>query len=119
MTLMLSAHSAAAVFAEQTRVSSEGHEYELTCNQDGFVLSSLYPVARTVGRGAATQYVSEIEKLYLGRSCDAASPSQGEGEWCWANGGFKVDFAEGVVGFPRQELYCSVSEELGNTCICP
>lgn len=116
-TLFLSLTSTVS-FAERTRVSGEGHEYALTCNQDGYILSSLYPVARTVGRGSATQHVSEIEKLYLGRSCDAASLRLGGGQWCWANGGFLVEFSDGSIGFPRQELSCPVSAELGDTCIC-
>ncbi|MCC1482321.1 hypothetical protein J1C52_11765 [Roseibaca sp. Y0-43] len=97
---------------------SGGHEYGLTCNPDGYVLTSRYPVARTKGFGAATQVVSGIEKLYLGKSCDAFHPIFGGGRWCWANGGFVAEFAEFRFGFARQELHCEAEPGLGLECLC-
>jgi hypothetical protein len=97
---------------------SGGHEYDPTCNVDGYVLTSKYPVARTIGQGAATQFTTGIEKLYLGRSCDAFHASLGSGQWCWANGGFVASFSEMEFGFGRQELYCPSNEDLGLECRC-
>jgi len=95
-----------------------GHEYDATCNADGYILTSKYPVARTVGQGANTQFFSGIEKLYLGRSCDAAHAIYGTGRWCWANGGFLAEFEDAQFGFGRQELYCESEDDLGFGCIC-
>jgi hypothetical protein len=95
-----------------------GHEYEASCSADGYVLTSLYPVARTMGQGADTEIVSGVEKLYLGRSCDAFHPIFGKGEWCWANGGFIANFDGMEFGFARQELFCSSDEDLGLECRC-
>lgn len=108
----------AEVNAAPTRVSSDGHEYTLSCNGDGYVMGSLYPVVRFVGSGAATQTVTGTETLYLGRSCDAYSKSLGTGSWCWANGGFLVSFPAIQIGFPRQELYCPTQDDLGQSCVC-
>lgn len=99
-------------------VSSDGHEYNSACNANGYVLTSLYPVARAVGYGASTEHVSGIETLYLGKSCDAYTKGFGSGTWCWANGGFLADFGGLSVGFPRQELFCSSDESLGSDCVC-
>lgn len=52
------------------------HEYEGSCNADGYVLTSNYPVTRTIGQAALTSYVSSIEKLYLGRSLSIIWSSQ-------------------------------------------
>jgi len=89
---------------------SGGHEYDLICNANGHALSSKYPITRTVnteGYGAATRYISGFEKLYLGRSCDALHSVFGEGEWCWANGGFGATFVDSGIWFARQELFCT------------
>lgn len=97
---------------------SGGHEYEASCNADGYVLISKFPVTRTIGQGASTQYISGIEKLYLGRSCDAFHALYGTGQWCWANGGFKADFADAMFGFARQDLDCASNYDLGSSCRC-
>lgn len=99
-------------------VSSDGHEYDATCNADGYVLTSLFPVARAVGHGAATHHIRGVETLYLGRSCDAYTKAFGHGQWCWANGGFVVEFTGLSVGFARQELYCAARESIGDNCRC-
>lgn len=91
---------------QEIYASSEGHEYALTCNADGLVLTSLYPVARFTGQGAATQVASAIEVLYLGTACDSWSPVLGGGGWSFANGGFAARFGRHDIGFPRQELWC-------------
>jgi len=109
LILVLSAGTSAAYV-------SGGHEYSLQCNADGYQLTSKYPVTRTVGSGAATQYQSGIEKLYLGKSCDAFHKLFGTGDWCWANGGFIADFDGASFGFPRQELFCE--PELFDTLNC-
>ena len=85
---------------------SGGHRYELTCNASGYVLTSKYPVVRTIGHGAGTREVEKIEMLYLGRSCDASHEIFGTGKWCWANGGFIAEFTDYRFGFGRQELSC-------------
>lgn len=100
------------------RISASGHVYEMSCNSSGYVLTSKYPVARWFGQGADTRTETRIEKLFLGKSCDAFHPQLGGGRWCWANGGFKVDFADLTVGFPRQELFCSADDNLGLGCQC-
>ena len=91
-------------------VSSDGHEYELTCNASGYILESKHPTSRMIGRGAGTQIVRGIERLYLGKNCDAFNQAMGSGSWCWANGGFVADLENGRVGFPRQELFCPRDE---------
>lgn len=85
-------------------VSAEGHQYRYSKNQDGAVLDSLYPVARFTGSGAATQVITGIETLYLGRNCDAYSQVLGNGSWAWANWGFVVKFDRREIAFPRQEI---------------
>lgn len=108
-----------AVKAGARELTSGGHIYEQTCNSAGFVLTSKFPVSRTVGNvGALQRQVVGIEKLYLGKSCDAFHKLYGYGEWCWANGGIRADFSEGGFGFPRQELYCATNDNLGSNCLC-
>lgn len=85
-------------------VSAEGHQYGYVRNDSGAVLTSLYPVARIIGTGAAAQQVTGMETLYLGRDCDAFSQVLGDGRWAWANGGFVVELAGASIGFPRQEI---------------
>lgn len=85
-------------------VSGEGHQYRYEQNANGAVLSSLYPVARFVGTGAAAQIETGTEILYLGRDCDAFSQTLGHGTWSWANGGFVVEFGHHRIGFPRQSV---------------
>lgn len=96
---------------------SDGHEYDLACTAGGYVLTSKYPITRTTGYGAGTQYVKGREKLYLGRSCDAFAKLQGKGSWCWANGGFFVQFADHRFEFWRQELYCT-PDDFDLRCRC-
>ncbi len=85
-------------------VSSEGHQYRYELNDNGAVLTSLYPVARFLGTGAMTRIETGTETLYLGRHCDAFSKHLGDGSWSWANGGFVVEFGGRKIGFPRQEI---------------
>lgn len=97
---------------------ADGHEYDLTCTDDGYQLTSKYPVSRTVGSGAGTRYITERETLYLGRSCDAYLKPYGYGSWCWANGGFVAEFDEERIGFPRQELWCEPERDFDLNCRC-
>jgi hypothetical protein len=99
---------AAPLAAEESGyVSSEGHEYAIACNADGYKLTSRYPVSRFIEKGAASSVESGKEILFFGRSCDARAKVLGAGKWCWANGGFNVEFESGhSIGFPRQELSC-------------
>jgi hypothetical protein len=76
--------------------------FMMECNSSGFILTS-----RQSG-----------EKLYLGKSCDAFHTRMGAGTWCWANGGFVAELANGRVGFPRQETYCPTNDNLGVNCRC-
>ena len=101
-------------------VSSDGHSYNSSCNSNGHKLSSEYPVSRFIeGGGGASRIERGIEVFYLGKSCDVSNKVFGSGTWCWANGGFRIEFDDGaLVGFPRQELYCSINDELGMDCRC-
>ena len=87
-----------------TYTSSSGHQYSHELNQNGAILTSVYPVARTFDRGAGTYTINQIEVIYLGRSCDAYSEVPGHGTWSWANGGFVIDFPTHGLGFPRQDI---------------
>lgn len=87
-------------------ISGDGHQYELSCNDNGFVLTSQYPVSRWTGMGADTQVITDTEVLMLGNSCDAINEVFGSGTWMWANGGFMAEFDSYRIGFPRQELSC-------------
>ncbi len=106
--LLLGATLSALVFtaaqAGFVYVSNEGHRYGHQLNANGAVLTSLFPVARFTGTGAATQVITETEILYLGRNCDAFSKVLGNGRWGWANGGFVVEFPGKSISFPRQEI---------------
>ena len=81
-------------------------EYNVSCTADGYVLTSLYPLTRAIGTGAATQWIKGKEKIYFGRSCDAFHKLYGKGKWCWANGGFTAEFPGYSFDFARQELRC-------------
>ena len=98
---------------------SDGMEYEISCNADGYVLTSKYPVTRMTGAGAGTQAVPGIERIYFGRSCDAYRKLLGRGKWCRANGGFTAEFANHRFGFGRQELVCQGAEAYQGNCGCP
>jgi hypothetical protein len=108
---------AASTIAAEAYVS-DGHEYTLQCNDDGYVLASRYPVTRTVGRGQEMRTASGMERLYLGRSCDAFHKLHGEGQWCRGNGGFVATFPEHRFGFPRQELVCEPERAPHPGCEC-
>lgn len=102
---LLAGLGASAAMAQGfTYVSGEGHQYRYERNENGAVLTSLYPVARFTGFGAMTRIETGTEVLYLGRDCDAYSKVLGEGNWSWANGGFVVEFDNHRIGFPRQEI---------------
>ena len=94
------------------RVSSAGHSYIVDCNEDGYVLTSRYPVGRFLGStGASTRVEVETETLYLGRSCDAFHPKFGQGQWERSNGGFVLEFNNLRIGFPRQDLDCPIPDQ--------
>jgi hypothetical protein len=97
---------------------ADNHEWELTCNKDGYRLASKYPVARFLEAGAASQITSERETIYLGRSCDAFHKLFGKGSWCWANGGFRAEFEKHAIGFSRQELSCPQQGDNVTGCGC-
>ncbi|MHA7870442.1 MAG: hypothetical protein ACX93U_23465 [Salipiger thiooxidans] len=102
---------------DEPYVSSDGHEYALTCNADGYVLTSLAPVSRFRGQGADTQVTKRTEVLYLGQSCDSFLDVAGTGSWGWANGGFGAEFDTGLrVMFPRQELVCAPERPYVGNC---
>ena len=104
--------TAAALFAggvlpASAQYIADNHSWNLTCNPSGYQLKSKYPVSRFVEAGANSSTTEAIETIYLGKSCDAQHKLFGKGKWCWANGGFTVEFAKNSIGFPRQELACS------------
>ena len=112
----------ASTASAQDRVSAEGHFYELSCNASGYVLKSDHPVGRFFGSGASTTLTEDRETIYLGRSCDAARTGWSGGKWCWANGGFVIEFDEYRIGFPRQELFCPQGQKgpdlMDLSCVC-
>ncbi len=108
---------ALSTFASHAYVA-DGHEYTLQCNDDGYVLASRYPVTRTIGQGHDMRAASGIERLYLGRSCDAYHKLLGEGQWCRGNGGFVATFPQHRFGFPRQELVCEPERLPHPGCEC-
>lgn len=97
---------------------SEGHEYTLRCNASGYELTSKSPITWMTGSGAGTQAVTGVDKLYLGRTCDAAHMVFGTGNWCWANGGFVAQFTDRRFSFPRQELFCEPPRQYEGECRC-
>lgn len=106
VAVFLSALVVVAAAQNATAYTSGGHSYDLTCNDNGYALTSRYPVSRMIGSGASSQVFERIETLYLGRDCDAFHELFGAGNWCWANGGFTAQFQAFRYGFPRQELSC-------------
>ena len=104
--------------AVQADYEAGGHLYDLKCTNDGYQLTSKYPVSRTTGTGATTQRTTGKEVLYLGRSCDSFHQLYGTGTWCWANGGFAAEFADMRFGFGRQELWCEPEQDYGQNCRC-
>jgi hypothetical protein len=113
---------ASAIFVASSAMAqtyvAEGHEYKLTCNDAGYVLKSVGSVSRFVEAGADSSVVKGREKIFLGKSCDASHKLYGTGQWCWANGGFRVVFSGHEFGFPRQELYCEPEPSFSNNCNC-
>ena len=100
--------------------TADNHEWTLQCNSDGYRLTSRTPITRVVGVGANRQQMQGVERLYLGRSCDAQHTVFGRGSWCWANGGFVAEFGNDRVGFGRQELICRGGENAAfeQNCRC-
>ena len=101
--------------------SADGHAYNVTCNENGFVLTSVYPVFRFIENGALSTIEEGIEVLYLGKSCDAFTQTFGKGEWGWANGGYLATFDRFSIGFPRQEPSCpeNAAQSLTLETNCP
>jgi hypothetical protein len=88
-------------------VSSDGHEYRIQCNANGFVLTSRGPVTRMFEDGANSRPIRQNrEVIYFGRSCDASNAIYGQGRWCQANGGFGAELQGISYFFPRQESFC-------------
>ena len=97
--------TAQAAWAQQrTFASSDGHQYVHEINEHGAVLTSKFPVTRSIGKGALASSFTQIEVLYLGKSCDAFSEVLGDGTWSWANGGVFVSFSARRIEFWRQEI---------------
>jgi hypothetical protein len=95
------------------------HEYDIACNENGYVLSSKYPVAHRFGKtGVETHWIVERDNLYLGKNCDAFHKHFRTGTWCWANGGFGAKFTDFEYWFPRQELYCPNDRPLNDSLDC-
>lgn len=109
---------AAPAAAQDASYVSHGHRYALKCNQHGYELVSKYPVVRFSDSTAQAKTFDGIERIYLGRRCDARHPLFGKGKWCQANGGFKIDFPEFEFGFPRQGLSCDDSALDISGCDC-
>ncbi|MFQ6553184.1 hypothetical protein AAD018_012680 [Aestuariibius insulae] len=83
--------------------STEGREYGLNCNRNGYVLTPNQPV---IPSGT----------LYLGRSCDAFSDVLGEGEWVRGRAGFRIDFEDRAISFPQQALSCPQPRSYDTSC---
>ena len=96
----------------------DNHAWTLTCNASGYELTSKYPVSRFIEGGVNSTSTEEIEKLYLGRSCDAEHKVLGKGKWCWANGGFRAEFSSHSIGCPRQALSCPNEADAISGCEC-
>lgn len=115
LALTLSITSASA---QNVRTSASSHEYYLTCNSNGYVLTPTNPLHVFADTSVASSIIRGTEIIYLGRSCDAFSQTLGGGKWCWANGGFSADLGSTSISFPRQELYCARNDNLGSACRC-
>jgi hypothetical protein len=106
------------VASADTWYFSGGHQYDIACNSDGYVLTSRYPVVHYFEAGANSRVEVERDVIYMGRSCDAFHKLFKTGSWCWANGGFRADFADKVFGFPRQELSCPAGQPGNDSLGC-
>ena len=91
-------------------IGSNGMRYTMTENEHGFVLTSLYPLAREVA--APGIFEEGLEVMYFGKTCDASSPVMGDGTWDFGNAGFGARLERArdgyppirfSVGFPRME----------------
>lgn len=110
--------AAAASSAAAQSYVADGMEYEISCNADGYVLTSKGPVTRMAETPVDAEPVTGIEKIYFGKSCDAYHTVFGKGKWCWANGGFLAEFPNHTFGFGRQELNCQGAEAYQGNCGC-
>lgn len=97
---------------------SDDVEYDIACNDEGYVLTSKHPVTRMVPTPVDAEAVIGIETIYFGRSCDAFHKDFGKGKWCQANGGFRAEFSNRTFGFARQELSCRGAEVVEADCGC-
>ena len=98
---------------------ADGHSWQLSCNANGYVLQSDYPVSRILGFGADARQSDEREKLTLGKSCDALHSVLGKGKWCFSNGGFEARFEEHNIAFGyKQELWCETGIDPEADCLC-
>lgn len=102
--LVLMLASAPATATDWTYVSSLGDEYAVAANENGVVLTSIYPKAWFIEAGADSKIEKGQDVIFIGRSCDAFHKLFGNGKWEQGNGGFLVMFDAISFGFPRQEL---------------
>ena len=103
--------TAAPVFADGTRISSNGDEYSVSIEADLTTLRSLYPKARFIGVGASTEIVRDHDEFLMMTDCKTYSPFFGYGTWAWANGGFFIDFEDIGFEFPQQDA--PIEDETG------
>lgn len=102
--------------ASLTAVLGEA-DYELRCNANGYVIR-LNPLGIAAIEDAIGRSARGGGRVYLGRSCDAASDSFGAGKWCLAAGGFLVDLEGVTLDFPEQRPACRPIPNLGEGCLC-
>ncbi|SMR83198.1 hypothetical protein SAMN04488030_3112 [Aliiroseovarius halocynthiae] len=76
-------------------VSRKGHQYSLSTVEEGLVLTSLYPAAWILGKGINSNIETGIDKIHLGRGCDAAHD-------LWGNGRWRADADGLVIEFPKR-----------------
>lgn len=116
--VLLTMSMVAAMAAPASAYVADDIEYDISCNADGYVLTSKDRVPRMVSTPADAEPVVGIEKIYFGKSCDAFHKLFGKGKWCWANGGFLAEFPGHTFGFGRQELSCPGAEAYQDNCGC-
>ena len=116
--LFVAAMSASGWSTAAQSYVADGTEYVVSCNADGYVLTSKDSVSRMVETPVDAEPVTGIEKIYFGKSCDAYHKLFGQGKWCWANGGFIAEFPARTFGFGRQELSCQGAEAYQGNCGC-
>ena len=117
LALSLAALTALPAWAENTYIA-DNHFWELDCSGPGYVLTSVYPIARIREAGASSSVTDSRERLEFASNCAATHPLFGNGSWCWANGGFQAEFREHRIGFPRQELYFPGADDEISGCGC-